>query len=265
MRLIVLLFVVITLFPPNGQEYNRPNQHRNETKDKEKAATPPSSAVAGAIENPASAEKKAPAKEESKDVWQKVFPPESWPNWGLFLAAIITAGIALKTLGTIREQSAHTEIAAKAAAKSSETAELTLRVAQRADILLQMVNLSKGSDPSHGDAQVTLYFKNFGNTRAYRVRFELKLIVAGKPWPSDNSDLPVVTIGAGDGFPLKTPPFANFLKPEIINGIMSNGVQLRFESSCAYMDAFGIPHTAIHCGEWIASSQSFRVTSAETD
>jgi hypothetical protein len=79
------------------------------------------------------------------------------------------------------------KIAANAARKSAEVAEMALKLAERADVLLNAASLTLVDSAGiprtavNPYSRVTLEFKNFGRTRAQNVRCLIGLIIPGVP------------------------------------------------------------------------------------
>lgn len=57
---------------------------------------------------------------EPTNIWKRAFTPENWPHWALFVAAVIAAFIALKTLKAIEEEAGEIRRVAEAANKNAQ-------------------------------------------------------------------------------------------------------------------------------------------------
>jgi hypothetical protein len=186
-----------------------------------------------------------------------------WSNWALVIVGVVTAWIALGTLSDLKKQTAATKIAAEAAKKSSEIAEVSLKLVERADVLLDSVALVHGKVLSGKDSRVVLQFRNFGHTQAAKVRLKLNLIVEGVP-DTDSTSIPVVSIGAGDIQTVSSQRFVQFLTETTAQQIFSATIALTFEGEAVYEDIFGSPHRSYYTGTWDRGADVFHINKQES-
>ena len=108
----------------------------------------------------------------------------------------VTRGVTEPTtLKALLRQTSATEVAADAAKKGAEVAEMALRLAERAEVLLDASVLDFGKLLNGTECRVILQFKNFGRTRAKEVKVTLHLAIEGIP-PTDCGAIPSITMGA---------------------------------------------------------------------
>jgi hypothetical protein len=195
-------------------------------------------------------------------------PPWSdpfWSNWALVVVGMITAWIAIGTLSDLKEQTGAAKIAANAAQKSAEVAEAALKLAERADILLSRASFDRGPVLNPKDCRVVLEYKNFGRTKAKDVKFTLNLVIDGVP-PTDNRDIPPITMGAGETKQVASQRFIEFMSGQTAQGIFSATTILRFESEAIYKDIFSDqPHRSYYEGTLDIGTNSFRIDKQESD
>lgn len=164
----------------------------------------------------------------------------------------------------MRSNVAVARLAAEAAKKSADVAESSLHLAERADVLLEGASFEHGRVMDMRDSKVVLRFKNFGRTKAKNVKLTLNLIVEGVP-PTDSTQTPSVTIGAGDTCPISSQRFVEFMSQETAQGIFLGKTPLRFEASAVYQDIFDEHHRSCYSGTLDRATDVFRVDKQETD
>jgi hypothetical protein len=153
------------------------------------------------------------------------------------------------------------ETAANAAKKSAELAEMSLRLAERADVLLEAVG------PVHhpnsggiltGYSNVIFRFKNFGRTRGTNVRYEASLSVDGNHNPLTEAE-PAV-LGPGETQSLRFGQFRDWLNEETFKAIVEGRASLTFKSKVTYDDTFGESHVSENSGTYVPDDRVFRQT-----
>lgn len=252
-RFLLLLPLLIPLF---ALVQSRPKQETATQQESNKAQNVPSVVPA----QPSSQQQQGQT-ENSCEI--PSFTDGFWSNWSLVLIGIVTAWIALGTLGDIKTQTIAAKISAEAAKKSAEIAEMSLKLAERADILLNSCGLKsvQGDGPSH---RVIVEYKNFGRTRAKDVKFTLNLIIEGVP-ETDSGLIPLVTVGAGETKSISSQRFGDFLSVQTANALFSRKIPLRFESEVTYKDVFDTPHAAKYVGTYNWDTGVFRIDNQNTD
>jgi hypothetical protein len=208
--------------------------------------------------NDRNAEKQAP--KTPMPIWTDPF----WSNWALVVVGIITAWVALGTLRDLKKQTAATGISAEAAKKSAEIAEASLKIVERADILLDAASLVYGQIPGGKDARVILQYKNFGRTKAVEVRLRLNLIIKGIP-ESDHTKIPTIVMGAGETKEASSQRFVEFMTEDTAQEIFSGKTGLSFEGGASYEDIFGNPHHCFYTGTWDKGTNMFHIEKQESD
>jgi hypothetical protein len=181
----------------------------------------------------------------------------------LVIVGIVAAWIALGTLGDLKKQTAATRISADAAKKSAEIAEASLKLVERADVLLDGASLH-GEMLDGKDSRVVLQFKNFGRTKAIEVRLKLNLIIEGVP-ETDCTNIPPISMGAGETKDVSSPRFVEFLTEQTARKIFTGQTGLSFEGEAQYQDMFGGSHRSHYTGDWDGAINVFLIKKQETD
>lgn len=153
---------------------------------------------------------------------------------------LITLGIAIT--GLVQALAAkESNATAKTAA---EFAEKALKTTERADILLNgaQINLPM-SNVFDGHSWVGLQFKNFGRTRANRVKFDCTLVFAGMP-DQAAPELPEMVVASGDTPTVTFDRFIEFMNLETFTKVVRMQILLQFVATVSYDDVFGNHHTS---------------------
>jgi len=179
----------------------------------------------------------------------------------VFTGISVLVGVAALCL--LYTQTRATKIAADAAKKSAEVAELALRLAERADIALDSCAIV-GEVLNGADTRVVLQFKNFGRTRAKDVRLYLNVVIEDCP-PTDYSKIPPITMGAGETKDISSEQFADFLTAETARRIFSRQTPLKFEGGVSYKDVFDAPHASHYTGTYDWDTRLFHIDNQESD
>jgi|SRR5208282_4261606 hypothetical protein len=187
-----------------------------------------------------------------------------WSNWALVIVGIVTAWIALGTLKDIKQQTSTATISADAAKKSAEMAEASLKLGERADVLLDAASLVYGQDLSGKDARVVVQFKNFGRTKAVNVRLKLNLVTEGIP-ETDHTNIPTISMGAGEVKEISSQKFVQFMTEVMARKIFAAETSLSFEGEACYQDIFGTPHRSYYTGTWNVGTNRFHIKKQESD
>jgi hypothetical protein len=151
---------------------------------------------------------------------------DSPSNWWLIIPTIVIAvatavqvwvycrqtEYARRGLGMAIHQARTANISALAAKKSAELSEMTLKLTQRADILVDACYIilnTRGGSQLAANNNVEIVFKNFGPTRAENVIYKISLEIPDVP-QTDRSNGPC-PLGPRDTQTLSFIPFGKFL------------------------------------------------------
>lgn len=249
--LLLLLLSLFSLWQSGTKQDAPPQQKHDEAKT---------------IPAPVVAQPTTPQQQGQSDKSCKIPPLTDpfWSNWALVIVGIVTAWIALGTLGDLKKQTAATGVSAEAAKKSAEIAEASLKLVERADVLLDAASLVHGEGMSGKDARVVLQFKNFGRTKAIEVNLALYLVIEGVP-ESDCTQVPPISMGAGETKDVSSPRFVMFLTEKTAQAILAGTTSLRFKGEAKYQDIFGGDHRSYYEGTWDGSISVFHIDKQETD
>lgn len=208
--------------PTNSQE-NQPDAAKNAPKDEGKIVTV-----------------NLPPIVVSKDWTDRVSTISNW------LLTIITFGIAV-----------YAAVQARIAKQSSDNEEKTVRLTQRADVLLEDFEVRPDSEQRMigRDTQIILRFKNFGKTRADEVIFDFGMKVAGNTVPVPKTKNPYVrpplvsiVLGPGEGGKNVTfNRFCEMFSDDVIDKVADGNLPLSVSGKITYRDVFGGRYT-VECG-----------------
>jgi hypothetical protein len=263
-----------------GEQVSKPNSQQKgaDNTPPKSAISPPPPGTANPSQSPSESQTtqtKGKPEKTWRDSLNEVFAPSTWSNWALFIAAGIAALIALRTLSAIQEQAriariglGATRMAAVAAKKSADVAELALKSAERADVLLDSVGLIDEVDydistPQGYGTQVALAFANLGRTRANDAMFEARLEIPGVPITEQK--LGPVVVGPGAKQAIKFNPFGTFLTQETGQGILNGTISMRFRAEVTYTDMFNESHASKHLGVFNAKTRTFFIEPEGTE
>jgi hypothetical protein len=220
-----------------------------------------------------------PAATDKASKWQQATAPPTWSNWALVLVGIGATIAALCTLGAIRRQARSMRYqtthlknsviqarkAANAAKRSADAYEETVRLTERADVLMNSASISKPEeDPFWADACVVIQFRNFGRTRANNVRISASLTIPELP-PSSPEQMPVTILAPGDIDRLRFNTFGEWLTRQSMQDILDGRLELRFDAKVTYIDIFGLPHTTENGGIYMPRDRVFRLEYGRAD
>jgi len=234
-RLTALLILSIGHLHSQSPPRDRTDQKSEANKSEYKAATKPETAKSPPAilsgTQPQSANKQSEAPEKSTSVWEKAFAPEYASNWVLAGLACIGAFFTFHTWRALKKQVAANE-------RAAVTAERTLLLTQRADILLDVIKLSSSESIPH--SKVILTLRNFGKTRANDVRYNFGYGVIGTTVPHQMAS---TILGAGAESELWTRhTLLESVGQEQFGQIMTGEVHYRVWGDASYTDVFGQPH-----------------------
>jgi hypothetical protein len=147
---------------------------------------------------------------------------------------------------------------ANAAKNSADTYKETVRLTERADVLMDSVGILKQEgNPFLADAYVAIRFKNFGRTRASNVLCRVKLTVPDTP-PALPEQMPITLLAPGDILGVRFEAFGKWLTKDTMENVLEGLTELRFTSELEYTDIFGVPHKTENGGVYMARDRIFR-------
>jgi hypothetical protein len=158
----------------------------------------------------------------------------------------------LQQIELTRRQAAATETAANAAMKSAGVAEMALKLAERADVLLNAASLTvdptvvSTDGPINPYSRVSLELKNFGRTRAQNVMCRIGLVIPGVPESVPPRDPFILGPGGKQSVLFQT--FKATLTKKTYEDIASGVIDLKFAGTVSYEDIFGESHTTTYKG-----------------
>lgn len=234
-------FLLFTMFLPLlllGQ--SRPEQ-KAPAQQKSNEAKPNPEASSVNTQPPAPSKQDQPKQQTYKcplPVWTDPF----WSNWALVFVGLVAAWIALGTLTDLKEQTAATKILAGAAKKSADNDEQTVRLTQRADVLLKEIEIKDGASLGR-DTRIILHVQNYGPTRADEVKFDFRLHISGVDKTGPPPLVPIV-LGAGASQPFTFPTLGEITNQAGIGEIASGQATLKIGGRITYSDVFGATHLA---------------------
>ncbi len=174
----------------------------------------------------------------------KWWGPETAPNWVLAAIALVGAIVAFLTLRSAR---------------------LAVLLTERADVLIAGIGVSTDRALAP-ETVVTLQFKNYGRTRASRLKLNGWLGEANAPpGGAPPYDIPAISLGAGDTFPAAFGLLSSSITRESFDAIAQGTALLRFEGTISYEDVFGESHISSFAGTWRTREKCFTVDRSETD
>jgi hypothetical protein len=151
---------------------------------------------------------------------------------------------------------------ANAAKKSADTYEQTVRLTERADVLLEAAGFEPPDITKLGP--VVLVFKNFGRTTANRVLFEM-IVTVPELGNYKALPLPYLPIGSGDNQRVVFSKMKEWLSRETFLQVLDGRTTLRFSGKVTYTDVFGIGHTTKCSGIYVHRTGTFHIEENEAD
>jgi len=256
---------------PEAQEHPDTKNGQKKTDAIPKPAVPPSTAVAGDIGQPTSNPEKNDS-DQTKDTLQKV---KDFVDMAVGIALAVTAicgvRVALRTLRAIETQVTANKEAASAAKQSADTADASakfsenvLRLTERADVLIDAVELSTPGE-LRLDTIFTVVLTNFGRTRANELRTDFSIGLAGAFSNGHSTDRPPTILGSGDELKTRLPQVSDFLTGEAYREVLEGKTPLRFEGTFSYLDVFDATHTGKASGTFSHETDSFLVEQYRAD
>jgi hypothetical protein len=199
-----------------------------------------------------------PLPEQEAHDWYQWFWPPNWANWALVIVAAWAAKIALRTLGAIEDQVKANQESAKAALRQANAArhqtrvsvhaarlsEKALLLTERADILVYEMKIAPGPPEVKvsGDSTMRIVFKNFGRTRANKLR-TTSFISVGTVNPDLSPDGSIATLGASDTIQLNFKRLGTGLTAAQIDDINNGALPLVCNFSVQFEDVFERTHS----------------------
>ena len=158
----------------------------------------------------------------------------------------------LAQMKIMQNQALAAEMAANAANKSAEVAEMALKLAERADVLLNAASLTvdptaaSTEGPINPYSRVSLQLKNFGRTRAQNVACRIGLVIPGVPESVPPREPFILGPGATQAVMFDT--FIATLTQKTYEDIANGKIDLKFAGTVSYEDIFGESHTTTYQG-----------------
>jgi hypothetical protein len=151
---------------------------------------------------------------------------------------------------------------ANAAKKSADTYERTVKLTERADVLLDAAGLD--TNDLGAPSRIRLRFKNFGRTRANKVHFRM---IATIPELGDYppNPLPTLPLGPGDTHDVVFMKMSEWLTKETFERILSGATTMRFQGTVTYLDVFEEGHTTACSGTFNPRTLTFGVEENKAD
>jgi hypothetical protein len=150
--------------------------------------------------------------------------------------------------------------AANAAKRSADAYEKTIRLTERADVLLQSAGVTFSGELQDftGDSRLVLRFKNFGRTRAKAVSFRVRLIIPDVP-DTFGPPLPSVVLAADQEQSISFERFRESLTEATFMDVAEGRITMRFESCLVYKDVFDSTYTTRDVGIFDPHTRTFRM------
>jgi hypothetical protein len=181
------------------------------------------------------------------------------------LATIIGVGIFIWQTFLLRKSANASKTSADAAERAANIADQTLRLTQRADVLVEKASIEHSGENLGPHSRLVLVFKNFGQTRASEVQLTARLTVPEtQNLPEEPALLPI-TLGAGGEQRVLTDTFGKTFTQDTFRKIMSGEIVLRFDGTAIYRDAFKNVHTTTCGGYFHLSTRSFIIDKNSAD
>jgi len=279
MLVIALLCPCLQSQPPTPTPTARRETKQNEIRPKRSQTNPDNKASS---HSPAPANEKGPegtaeSKQDSRSkkgedsATRDWTTPERLPDWllAIFTFVLVCVGILQwltmqgheRALGAMRDSMRdgleQTKKAADAAAKSADVADLALKLAERADILLLNAGFSyeEGLVSVLRDSSIFITFENLGRTRANHVRFDTTLVVEGIF--QENFGVGPIAIGPGQSRKVVLRRLQRLFPDDVVARVLSGGVPMYFTGVLTYEDVFQYTHTLEYKGIFDPLSAGF--------
>jgi len=263
--LIALLTLLQAAPPVPRKTTNNPNkasenqEHKTSSnKTQPNKSHPIENATKTAITQQDGAENASTNEKKSESV--RIAPVEVHKDWADYLFIVASLLLTLATFII----AIYAAIQAKAAKQSADNDERSVRLTERADVLLEAAGLSYGATGQlDGHTMVKLSFKNFGRTRANNVILAANLLIPGVPNASTLPPMPQIAMGAGDSQTVAFGNFMRFLTEGTFLGISNGVTKMEFIGKVTYEDVFGDNHICECAGYFEYRTRSFVCTKNE--
>jgi hypothetical protein len=146
----------------------------------------------------------------------------------------------------LRKSVIYARRSAIAAKQSADNDDRTVKITQRADVLLESVEVGSESGSLDKSSQFILHFRNFGNTRANDLKFDFWMIIQGVTKVVMARNIPIV-LGAGDSALVMFKKLGDLVKDSVIKDIVDGKIKIAVSGTITYKDVFDIPHI-VTCG-----------------
>jgi hypothetical protein len=176
------------------------------------------------------------------------------------IALTVQAFIFWRTLKENRNLIGAASNSADAAKASSKTAEKALRLTERADILLEAIEVT-GQPRLSGDSAVIAVFRNYGRTRGDRAQATARVFLSGEALAQDVESpqpTPIRILGPGNSMRVGLHRFHDWMSEEGFQAMLDGRATLRFEVEVVYWDVFQDPHRTKCLGAYSIETASFQ-------
>ena len=176
-------------------------------------------------------------------------------SWSIVINCVLALGTLVIAVFAV--------VQALAAKRSADNDDKTARLTQRADVLLESIEMIKAEPKIGSDTQVVLRFKNFGPTRASGLIFDFQLKIPGVL----NASIPPATVvlGSGDNKPVIFQRLGEMVKPRVIEEVANGKTPLSFAGTITFSDVFGKSHTIECHGDYNHQTRSFNARESPSD
>jgi len=264
--LVLALLLAAQTSPPvprkavGNPDHTNQNKQTDTQNDKTTATPPP------AIDNPDNpgipnkGNGSQAARDENKSIKVSVPPIDVNKDLGDYLSIISGLLLTLITFAI----AIYAAVQAKAAKRSADNEERTVRLTQRADVLLKDFEMRPNSreKPIGRDTQFIVHFQNFGPTRASDVVFDFGMQVQGNKIPIGGGrpyvkpPLVPIVLGAGDDKNVTFNKLCDFFNDETIDRVADGRSLLSISGQIQYTDVFGVSYTVTCGGKFEAKLQT---------
>jgi hypothetical protein len=241
---VLVASITLSLIPITAQRKGaplrkKPVEQSNDAKNRQAIADQDRERNLRAIADELKAIREQAAKAEQphtqqKQSWWTDGGPPIWSNWILAIIAGVAGYVAWRAFSHQRD---------------------AVRLTERADVLVASMGIEPVPTPHlyKGmtiyalplNAQVVVYFKNSGPTRASNVDWGVEPIIEGVPAkkPDSPPEPATVVIAANDDIHATTGPLNAYYADAVVASVGSGNTKLRIKMSVSYDDVFGKRHS----------------------
>ena len=182
------------------------------------------------------------------------------------LATIVGVGIFIWQAFLLRKSANAAKTSADAAERAANIADQTLKLTQRADVLVEKAAIEHSGEHMGPHSRLVLTFKNFGQTRASDVQFDIRMTIPEtEGLPEKEPAPPPITLGARSSQRVLLASLGETFTQDTFRKIMGGEVILRYDGRVAYRDVFGDRHTTLCGGYFHLPTRSFIIDKNTAD